>query len=406
MGWSGSARFARHLSNVTAPFRRISLLVSLILATLLPARAQIPSLNVDSDVGMSPNSSILAVRSMNWASWGSFQSGFGYRDNVLMSHAGEDRSGLIRSGFDAWVCHDPLGRADLLSGITATGTRYLSADLAKKAIETIVLAEWRYRLDDSLKLTFASNGYYFDQIFDAASEDDPRPVGSEVETLGGSLGSKLRWTVRSVWWFEVQASGKREIFPDGFYNRGLLDSGGRVGWHPNKRVEVSIAGIARRRGYDRRPQNSISGRPLSGTRLTVAERESEARVDATLDQAGRWKVVVRAGVLRYSDNGAGYLNYRHRRVAQELEWQSDNWTVAIEGSARRVEYEKQTVGLGIAPPRRVRDEFSGRLRIERKLGERWAAYTECNWERNRSNDELASYTVNEGLLGIRWNWEK
>jgi len=352
------------------------------------------------------NSPILAVRPIDWASWGSVQMGIGFRDNVLLSHADEERASFVRSGFDAWACHDPLGRADLLTGITATGTRYLSADAAKKAIEAIVLAEWRYRLSDSLKLTLANSGYYFDQIYDAASENDPRPVGSEVETLGGSVGPKLRWMFRPTLWFEVQASGKREVFPDGFYNRGLLDSSGRVGWHPNKRVEVSVAGTARRRGYDRRPQNSISGRPLSGTRLTVEEREGEARVDATLDQAGRWKVVMRAGVLRYEDNGAGYLNYRHRRVAQELEWQSDNWVVAVEGSARRVEYEKQTVGLGIAPPRRVRDDFSGRLRIERKLNARWTAYAECNWERNRSNDELSSYSLNEGLLGVRWNWEK
>jgi hypothetical protein len=343
---------------------------------------------------------------MNWASWGSVQTVFGFRDNVLLSHADEDRSSFVRTGFDAWVCHDPLERADFLSGITATGTRYLSADAATKAIEAIVLAEWRYRLGDSLKLTLANTGYYFDQIYDAASENDPRPVGSEVETLGESFGPKLRWMFRPTWWFEVQANGKREVFPDGFYNRGLLETSGRVGWHPNKRVEVSFAGTERRRVYDRRPQNSISGRPLSGTRLAVTERETEARIDTTLDQAGRWKVGMRAGILRYEDNGAGYLNCRHRRVAQDVEWQSENWSVTIEGSARRVEYEKQTVGLGVAPPRRVRDDFSGRLRIERKLNERWTAYAECNWERNRSNDELASYSLNEGLLGIRWNWEK
>jgi hypothetical protein len=28
------------------------------------------------------------------------------------------------------------------------------------------------------------------------------------------------------------------------------------------------------------------------------------------------------------------------------------------------------------------------------------------WERNRSNEVIASYYLNEGLLGIRWSWEK
>jgi len=54
----------------------------------------------------------------------------------------------------------------------------------------------------------------------------------------------------------------------------------------------------------------------------------------------------------------------------------------------------------------VKEEFSAQLRVERKLGERWTIYTEYNWERNRCNDPIASYNMNEGLLGVRWSWEK
>jgi hypothetical protein len=111
-------------------------------------------------------------------------------------------------------------------------------------------------------------------------------------------------------------------------------------------------------------------------------------------------------LLDYRDNGSGYFNFREQRVAQELEWDAEPWVVSIAGSARRVDFELQTVGLGINPPARLRDEFGGELEVARKLGSRWTIYGGYTWERSRSNDPVASYTVNEGLLGVRWSWEK
>jgi hypothetical protein len=74
--------------------------------------------------------------------------------------------------------------------------------------------------------------------------------------------------------------------------------------------------------------------------------------------------------------------------------------------AKRVEFDVQTVGFGLAPPPRIKDEFLGELRVERSLGRRWTVLAGATWERTRSNDTVASYVVNEGLLGLRWSWEK
>jgi hypothetical protein len=48
----------------------------------------------------------------------------------------------------------------------------------------------------------------------------------------------------------------------------------------------------------------------------------------------------------------------------------------------------------------------GEVRLERKLSARWTLVANYSWERSRSNDAIASYTVNEGLLGARWSWDK
>jgi hypothetical protein len=64
------------------------------------------------------------------------------------------------------------------------------------------------------------------------------------------------------------------------------------------------------------------------------------------------------------------------------------------------------VGFGLDPAARLRDEFSADVRVEHQWSERWTVFGQYAWERSRSNDRFASYVVNEGLLGVRWSWEK
>jgi len=80
--------------------------------------------------------------------------------------------------------------------------------------------------------------------------------------------------------------------------------------------------------------------------------------------------------------------------------------VRLDGSARRLEFEVQTVGVGIYPPARIKEEFIAQLRIERKLSSHWTAFAEYGWERSRCNDPIASYLLRQELLGAKWSWEK
>ena len=345
------------------------------------------------------------VAPASWIRWGSVQTGFGFRDNVLLSHASEERSGFVRSGIDATVWRAPQGRAYFLSSLKAEGTHYFSARTVNHESVAILLSEWRYRIGDVFNVSLDARGYSFDQIYDA-SDTDLQQVVTEVKTLGANIGPKVRWTLRPSWWMETQAVAKRLTYPDGVNNRSVREGTLRLGWRPDGRFEVSFAGTEGRRNYDVREQNSVSGRPLVGTQLRIAEREGELRIDATLDAAGRWKTSTRATALRFRDNGVGYLNFHQRKITHEIEWTTDAWFVALKGSARRVEFALQTVGVGISPTSQIRDDISADLQIERKISARWTVYAGYTWERNRSNDVIASYYLNEGLLGIRWNWEK
>jgi hypothetical protein len=142
--------------------------------------------------------------------------------------------------------------------------------------------------------------------------------------------------------------------------------------------------------------------------LAVHERRLEGRADIVWGARRRWTTRTRGGTRRYSDNATGFLNYREPYGVQEIEWADQRWLVSVEGELRRKRYDQQTVGRGVEDtlPAVYKREVIATLRVERKLSTRWTLYTELQFDEARSNDEIASYRTKEGLLGVRWSWEK
>jgi hypothetical protein len=374
-------------------------------AAVAMARSQVVSAAASADPATPPQMAALLATLSPWSATASAHSGIGYKDNLLLSHAGEEGSGFARGGVEAFLWHLPTGRVDYVALVSAEGTRYFSGVSVNHDANASASASWRYHIDDRFKFSFDLQGVYLDRIFDVSNTDAQRLV-AQLKVLGATAGPKIRWGILPWAWIELQGVGERLTFDDGVNNHRLGDGTVRLGWRPAKRFELSVAGEERARDFDSRVKYSVSGRALAGTHLKILEREGEVRGDITWDAAERWKTRTRAGTLDYHDNGSGYFNYRSRKVEHELDWTNDPWLVHLEGAAKRLQFAVQTVGLGVNPPARVKEEFSAQLRLERKLTERWTIFGEVNWERSRCNDPIASYNMNEGLLGVRWNWEK
>ena len=331
---------------------------------------------------------------------------FGYKDNLLLSFAEEERSPFARGGVEFVLVRVPQDQFDFSFFAEAEQTRFTSGKTVDDETKIWVRAEPAYRLGETIKFSLPVTGYYYDQVFDISDTDIERLV-AELKVKGGMIGPTVRWDFHRSWWLEAQAVGQRKRYDDRAYDGDIGEGTLHLGWAYGGWFETRLSGARRWRDYKSRTQYSApAGRELPGTVLKIAEREGEFRFDIAWDDAARWQTSTRASLVDYHDNGSGYFNFRERRVAQELEWKAEPWLVSIAGSASRVDYGVQTVGLGIKPPARLRDEYGGEFQVARKLNDRWTLYGGYTWERCRSNDPVASYTVNEGLLGMRWSWEK
>ena len=331
--------------------------------------------------------------------------GYGYKDNLLLSFAAEERSPFVRGTVELFLLRVPQDRFDFSLYAEAGGSHYLQGKTVDDDAKAWVQLEPAYRVAPALKLALPVTGYYYDQVFDVSDTQVERLV-AEMKVGGVMVAPLVRWDFLPSWWVEAQGIAQRKRYDDRANDGELGEGVVRLGWAHGRWFEVRVTGAQRWRDFDSRTQYTSAGRELPDTLLKVAEREGELRFDITWDEAARWETTTRMSVLEYRDNGSGYFNFREQRVAQELEWTVDRWQLRVGGSAARVDFDVQTVGIGIDPPSRLRDEFVGELHLGRKLSQRWTIFGGYTWERSRSNDRVASYTVNEGLLGMRWSWEK
>lgn len=311
----------------------------------------------------------------------------------------------MRGGVDALVWRIPRDHFDYSAFLKAEGTQYFSGKLVRHDGQVSTQLEGRYRVKDRFSVTLDLQGYYLDQVFDV-SDTDVTQLVAELRATGLRVAPTLHWDCLSSVWIESGVSGTRETFPDGTFNAKTVEPMVRIGWQTLAHLRLTVEATEARANYDRRPRYTSSGRVDPTGILATREPALEGRIESDWGAARQFKSTTRVGTRRYVDNGSGYLNYRQKHIGEEIEWTVGKWVLQLEGDASRRDYELQTVDRGTSPPPQIKDQYTLTGRVERKLSDRWTIFTEYNWERSRSNDTIASYVVNESLLGARWSWEK
>ncbi len=357
------------------------------------------------ETAVSPEVASLLAAQSRWSVSAELETAFGYKDNLLLSSSAEERSALVRAGVEVMLLRMPAGRMDYTLFAQAERTRFFSGQLVDHEAEAWMQGEVGVRFSDTLKASLPVTGYYYDQVFDVSDTEAERVV-AELKVAGLMLGPNLRWAFHRSGWLEAQVAGERKRYDDGANDSRIGEGHLRLGWRLGDRVELRASGGRRGRTFDDRVQYSAAGRALADTKLKLAEREGEARLDVDWGASRSWRSKTRVGRSERRDNGSGYFDYDVARVGQEVSWTGEDWLVRLDASAERMEFRVQTVGIGVDPSPRIKDEYAAGLRVERKLSERWTLWLDYTWERSRSNDPIASYSLNEGLLGARWSWEK
>ena len=333
------------------------------------------------------------------------ESVFGYKDNLLLSASGEERSALARGTAEILLMRTPTQAFEYSVFAQAVGTRFLEGETVRNESRFWFRQEIGWRPGPQWELHLPVTAYFDDKVFDQSDTEVERITGV-LRVLGAMAGPTLRWDFHRSAWLEASAAAQRDVYADRSNDGWTRHAGLRVGLALPRGWDGAAGVNSRWRAFDSRVQYSASGRVLPGTSLRSREDEYEVRVSRRWGTAEAWKAGLRCSFLDFRDNGSGYFDRCEWQAEPELEWRPARWRLQLRAAARRVEFGVQTVGVGLNPAPRIRDEHEAELRVERKFSERWSVIAGFRWERARSNERVASYVVNEGLLGARWSWEK
>jgi hypothetical protein len=343
---------------------------------------------------------IAALTLPTWQVDTTLRAAAGWRDNVLLSAVAPESRAFARGELEGFLWRPATGAWEHLAFLNGAVTRYANPppEVAGEQ-EWFLHGETRWKPHPRFLLSASLLGFFQDQVIDLSDTETERIV-ARIRVGGLIAGSEARLTLPAG--FAVAALGQaqradyREFSEDYDEGRGGL----RVAWSRGEAFTLTATGLARRRSYAERVTYTVSGRPLTGTRLHFAEEEGEIKAEA---RRGPWSASLAARREERRDEASGYFDADEEGLRFEAGWESEPWRVNLEAAAGRMDYPVQTVGIGFTPENRWQRDREARLRVERSLGERWTLFGEAFWERSRTNLENASYTGKTFVLGIAWS---
>ena len=386
-------------------FSRLSRLIGYVLSlpwAWLPSGAVHAQIVVGAPAAVTAEA--VAPPASRWFHGGTLRTVFGYTDNVLWSAVAPQRRGFAQTELEAFLLRAPGSRWEAKALLSGEVRRYFSA-IPEATGEQSWLSRGEIAVTPVRRLRFSvvPQVYYMDQVYDLSADRD-RPFVAKMRVRGAAGSVQARLALSRRWEFESMAQRRvtdYRDFPEDFSENRI---GVRLRWRAREQFEIGLASHQHRRSYRDRVNYTAGGRALPDTKLRFEQTTTELNVMRTWSWLGTWSVAPALEYLENRDGASGFFDYDLRRARLDLSWRVERWRVEIETAAGRYDYRVQTVGMGLAPPKRLREDFTAALGLEYAIGQAWKVVARYSWERARTNEVAASYRINAASAGVAWSY--
>lgn len=340
-----------------------------------------------------------------WYRGGTLRLLAGHTDNVQLSPLESRGRGFMQGEVEAYAIHPARERWELRAIVSGELRRYVDPLPETKGEQRwLGRAEAAFAPARWLRLAAAGDAFYQDQVYDL-SPDAGRRFVARMRVRGAIGTFQPRLTLGRRWEIEPMVQLRETNYLDFAEDFSETRGGVRVRWKRDERFQVSAAVHEHRREYRDRVNYTAGGRALNGTKLHFEQVAAEGRASwMWATKRGRWSVSPAVFYTTNRDEAAGFFDYDHGRARCDVAWEGGRWRVDADVGTGRYRYLVQTVGMGIAPPARVRDDSAVNVAVEYALTERWRVIARGGWERSRSNEINATYAVTTVSSGVACNF--
>jgi len=328
----------------------------------------------------------------------SVRSGFGCRDNILLSHSRPEAGAFFSAGLEASAFRLAEDGSHLSFLLTADNNHYFSASQVND--ESLALAQVQFRkpFATEWQAQFPLEYFYQNQIVDvSATEVDLRTI--EVEAHNVQFTPSLRRNVGTASWLELSAPVARRIYLDpldSFWEGGPKLTFGRS---YGRKSEWTIGYSFLERAYDSRTQTTSTSANVNGTTLEFRQHKFEIASAHFWDEARRWRSLTKFSYRLNADNGSGYFDYGRWQVSEQIRFRAKNWELLGEIRLGHYQFDTQTVSDTDSSKRHL-SELIWHVRAERQFHKHLTRYADFEQEHAFSNQPIERYRVNTVSGGV------
>ena len=332
----------------------------------------------------------------NWST--TLHGGFGYKDNVLLSHTNQQGSSFWMSGAEVIVFRLPTHGWQFNFFADLSDSRFFDSPNVDNEQIAVAAGQISKDFGHGWKSTLGLNYLFQNQVFDFSD------AYTNQTSVGQIVGHTLtpRWSVRKTFdkfWVEGELNSTRQWLAaplDSYWQFGPRVA---VGYAWKTGSELALSYQYARVDYDHREQVNQAGAVVTNSSLALNNHGVELSLTHTWDERRHWQSVTSAGFETSRDNGAGFYNYDGYRLTQRVRYRDDKWEITAQTRLNHFEFQTQTVtptDLSLRHKTMVNVTF----RAERKLTKHLLAHASYNWDRSISNLEFDDYEANTVMGGL------
>ena len=336
-----------------------------------------------------------------WDTTGIVRTGFGYKDNVELSHANPQGSAFFAGGAELTVLHlDPFGPQFSLYA-TGDANEFFSRGLDGQ-YTAFSQAQIEKEFPSAIKAALAAQYFFQDQILDVSVTETNREA---IPVLGHtiSLRPSARMDLPRAFWLALETPATRQFFAEPLDDYWQAGAKLVVGQEFDRHSFVGASYEPSWWTYDHDSALTASGNAITNSHRERLQQDLRLTWRQFWDVEKHWRTTMSFGWRVARENGGGYYDYDRWSVTAQLLYRARPWEISAEGRWARYDYDTQTVSAADGALRR-RNEWTLALRAERKLTRYLTVSASYEYEATRSNDELEEYSVNTLTGSLNWQF--
>ncbi len=341
--------------------------------------------------------------SMLWDEQIALSSGFGYKDNVLLSAFNPRHSGFVINGVDLAVMRLPLDGWQVVGVVVGDDIRYWRNTGTDSEDSLLASLRIQRELPEDWKTALEFRGLDEKQVLDISTREGV-PATALVEGYEIRGQPSVRKDFKNGLWLQVELPVTRWSLAaplDDYWEFGPIVT---AGYNVGKYSDVAASYGASYQPHDNWVALDPYGRPLPQL-LEMFQDRTELAWHQYWDSQRQWRSSTRLIFSDNEDNGGGYFNYYQYQIIEDLLWQTANWQV--KGSAQQA-YELYPVqGVGVLNGQHLNRNLTDlSFEVQRRLCKHWKGFGKVEYQRGHSNYSGAAgdYTTRTYSCGLRWEF--